>query len=166
MKIYTLVAAVILCAVPVFSQDRISPDEDFWVCQITEATMFGASGISYGGGLALAYGRGASIGFKAAYLVNNIIGERIDVLELNFLLRYNFFGGSSVSGPFIQLTGGQAFFFRQKEGISIPSEWGIISAGASLGWRFPLGRLFFIEPFVRGGYPYFAGTGLAAGFHW
>jgi hypothetical protein len=45
----------------------------------------------------------------------------------------------------------------------MPSEVGTISIGLGVGWRFLLGNLFFIEPAIRGGFPYIVGAGLSAG---
>ena len=154
--------------VRVFAQDQQDQQEvltaaasrnDFWVCPVAEVIMYSVSSTAYGGGLALGYGNGASIGFKAAYLVD--ADGQVTTLELNFLFRWYFLG--SGSGPYLQINGGPAFF-AQYESMAIPSEIGTVSAGLSVGWRFLLGRYWFIEPGIRGGYPYIAGAGLSAGF--
>jgi hypothetical protein len=89
-------------------------------------------------------------------------------LELNFLMRFYFFHMPRAenlghSGLFIQFNGGPALFAREDTHIAVPTDMTLISAGLSLGWRFLLGKHFFIEPAVRTGYPYLAGVGLAAG---
>ena len=98
------------------------------------------------------------MGFRAVYFAD--LEGVFTILELNLLFRF-FFAGP-YSGPFIQLSGGPALFFRQDSTVTVPAEWGMISAGVSLGWRFLLGRIF-VEPSIRGGYPYIAGAGLSVG---
>jgi hypothetical protein len=125
-----------------------------------ETAMYSKTGLSYGGGLAFTYGRGISIGLKTAYFFD--FENSIDVLELGFQIRFFLQGISSYTGPFIQLSGGQVLFFR-RELITIPASWGIIYGGVSMGWLILLGESFFIEPFIRGGYPFLYGGGLSAG---
>jgi hypothetical protein len=165
---------IFLSAYPVLSQDLVSENEEkaaqteerlrpgeFWLGLGGEAAMFGTSGFSYGGSFAFGYGVGVSVGLKAAYFFDNV--ENIDVLELNFLLRFYLRGLTFSSGPFVQVLAGSAVFFRRETGFAIPAQWGIPSAGACFGWRFNIGKVFFAEPYIRGGYPYIFGGGVAAG---
>jgi len=145
---------------PVFSQEKAA-SQDFWLSPSAETAFFSLSANAYGGGLAFAYGTGASIGFKAVFFQNT--EDHFSTLELCFLLRYNVMGG--VSGFFFQLMSGPVLFFTDRAEFAIPSEWGTVSIGISAGWRFLLGRTLFVEPSVRGGYPYIFGAGLSAGFH-
>jgi len=147
---------------PLFALDRIDGREDLWVCSNAEVAFFSVDSVSYGGGLTLGYGKGMAIGLKTAFLVD--IGGQIKTLEFNFLFRMYFFGTDSGSGPYIQLDLGPALF-TEDGGFSLPSEYGSVSAGLSLGWRFLIGRYLFIEPVIRGGYPYIAGGGLYIGIH-
>ena len=144
----------------------LPPENDrqgnFWVSGGIETAMYSDSGFCYGGSLSIAFGKGVSIGGKAAYFINFDTG--IDALEYGFLLRFYFLGISSYSGPFFQLSGGQVFLFRRSSGLLFPAEWGTIYAGAETGWRFLLGKNFFMEPFIRGGFPYLIGGGISAGF--
>jgi hypothetical protein len=85
---------------------------------------------------------------------------------LNFLLRFYFFDrerAPAPSGPFAQFNIGPAILAWDEQKITLPSETVMTSAGLSLGWRFLLGRLFFLEPCIRGGTPYLFGAGLSAG---
>ena len=136
-------------------------EDAFWIVLSPEAAMYSNSSFCYGAGLAFAYGKRVSIGLKAAYFIN--IENRIDVLELGFLLRFYLLSGALNSGLFAQLTGGLALFIRGEEGISLPVQWGTMYGGLEIGWRFLLGKVFFLEPFVRGGYPYLFGGGISAG---
>ena len=139
--------------IPVFGQVTASVREDLWVCPVFESSWYGIVNPSFGGGAALGYGERLAFGLKVMYW-----GDRGEVraLELNFLARFYFFSIAGHSGLFIQLNAGPAIFTK-------PSAKTSISAGLSLGWRFLLGRRFFVEPAIRGGYPYIAGAGLSAG---
>jgi len=151
---------------------------DFWVCTGAETAFYSYSGVSAGASLAVAYGSKFSTGFKAAWFFDT--KNELDALELNFLLRYYFMGGAPwawvkpaerspsaggapSAGPYLQLTGGPAFFFDKEEGVTMPAHWGRVSAGATFGWRFLFGKLFFVEPYIRAGYPYIAGAGVSGG---
>jgi len=140
--------------------DTDSEEGDFWFCPGGEAAFYSVYGVSYGGGLAFGYGKGSSIGIKAAWFMDS---DGISVLELNFLLRFYFFGKRAYSGPFIQFIGGPAIFFDKESVVSMPSKTGVFSMGMSFGWRFLIKEKWFIEPSIRGGYPYLAGAGLSAG---
>jgi len=146
----------------IFALDAAAPREDLWVCPGAEIAMFSFSGAAYGGGMTLGYGNGAAIGIKAAYFLDAL--GNISTLELNFLLRFYLLGAASISGPYIQLSGGPTYFSKDSD-LSLPSEFGAISAGLSFGWRFLIGRFLFIDPVIRGGYPYLVGGGLFAGIH-
>jgi len=139
----------------------IDTSGSFWISSGIETAMYSRTSLCYGGSFTFAYGKGVSVGFKAAYFLN--FENRIDVLELGFLLRFYLRGSFASSGPFIQFSGGQALFIRPKDCLTIPAQWGAMYGGADAGWRFILGNTFFIEPFIRGGYPYIAGGGLLVG---
>jgi len=134
---------------------------DFWVCPGAETAFYSLSGISAGASFAAAYGSKFSVGFKAAWFFDT--QNELDALEFNFLLRYYF--GAPSAGPFLQLTGGPALFFDKAEDVAMPAHWGRVSAGATFGWRFLFGKVFFAEPYIRAGYPYLAGAGVSAGVY-
>ena len=154
-----LSAVLILLPVQVFAQDTAATGGNLWVSPGAETALYSVSGVTFGGGLSLAYGRGTSVGIKTAYFSD--FEGLLGILELNILLRFFFTGQDS--GPFIQFTGGPALFFRQDSSIAIPAEWGMVSGGMALGWRFLLSEILFLEPSLRGGYPYIAGAGLSMG---
>jgi len=135
--------------------------EEFWIGVYAGTAMYSSDGLSIGGGLELGYGKGISIGLKAIYFADS--ASLTDVLEICFLLRFYLFGINSNSGLFLQTNAGQAVFFRREKGLSIPGQWGLVSAGLSAGWRFLLGNNFYFEPVIGGGYPYFFGAGMSAG---
>jgi len=176
-KILLLIFIMFIAALPSFSQEEepvkiprdenMEPDQklifgDFWIGPSIEAAMYNSGTFNIGGGISFGYGKGASIGLKTVYLFDN--ENNTNILELMFLLRFYFFGRDYCSGLFIQIMGGQSLFFRQDE-MSIPTRWGIFNAGINLGWRFHIGKLFYIEPIIRAGYPYFLGFAVSCGVH-
>ncbi|MDR2701685.1 MAG: hypothetical protein LBB72_04570 [Spirochaetaceae bacterium] len=175
-KLLLLVLMILLSALPVFAQDEqaeLDPalsdtdtsqktgKEDFWICPGAEIALYSSTSASYGGSLALGYGRGTAIGLKAAYFTDP---ESDGALEINLLLRFYFLGGDYYQGTFIQFNGGPVLFFSDNQ-IAFPANLGMISAGLSLGWRFLLGKWGFVEPSLRVGYPYLVGGGLSFGLH-
>jgi hypothetical protein len=146
--------------IPLFAQDRASGYEDLWVCPVFEIGLYGVSNPSFGGGLAVGYGDRMAFGIKAVYWGDM---DEVRELELNVLVRHYFFSTIRTEviwhpGLFIQFSGGPVI-------ITNPTKAATISAGLSVGWRFHLGQYFFIEPVIRGGYPYFVTAGLSAGAH-
>ena len=159
MKRMTVVL-LLLCAGTLFAQERGAGD--LWLCPGAEASMYSTVGMAFGGGISLGYSRGATIGFKIAYFVDT---DGLSALELNFLFRWYFLKSMRYSGPFIQFLGGPIFAAPDNGAISVPAEYGTISAGISAGWRFLLGEKWFVEPAIRAGYPYLIGAGVSAGVH-
>jgi len=135
-------------------------DGDLWICPSWETAFYTFSGVSYGGGLALGYGKGTSVGMKAVWF---FYSNGVGVLELNFLYRRYISGRQAYSGSFVQFIGGPVLFYGNNSDFSIPSKTGAFSIGMSFGRRFLIKERWFIEPYIRGGYPYLAGAGLSAG---
>jgi len=144
---------------PLIESKKNSPGEDFWISLGGEAAMYSTLGMSYGGSLSLGYGKGIAMGLKTAFFINE---EEIDTLEINFLLRFYLLGATYSSGPFLQVMGGPVLF-NHRGYFAIPGGSGTISAGLGFGWRFVILDRWFIEPAIRGGYPYVGGGSLSAG---
>jgi len=142
-------------------QSEATEHEDFWISPGAEIALYSPVNLSYGGSLAVGYGSGTSMGIKAAWLFDN--DGQLNILLLDILFRWYFFGPSVNSGLFLQFAGGPAIFFEREEKVSLPVRIGALSAGLTLGWRFLLGNHFYIEPSISGGYPYIVGAGLCAG---
>jgi len=132
----------------------------FWVSAGLGTAMYSRTGLSYGGSLAFAYSRKFSIGMQVAYFLD--LADKIDALELSVLLRFYLQKIFTCSGPFIQVSCGQVLFYKRDE-ISFPTLWGSIYGSIDFGWRLILKDKYFIEPFIRGGYPFLYGGGFAAG---
>ena len=133
--------------------------QDIWLSLGADVSMYSTEGFSYGGSFAFGFGSGSSIGVKASYFFNE---EGIDTLETCFLLRFYMLGRNSYSGPFLQFMGGVSLFNRSGN-FAIPSNSGALSAGFCFGWRFLFADRWFLEPAVRGGYPYLFGGAISAG---
>jgi hypothetical protein len=140
--------------VPVSAQDSTG-FEDLWVCPVFEIGLYGVSNPSFGGGAAVGYGDKMAFGLKAVYWGDM---DEVRELELNVFVRHYFFSTTEHPGLFIQFSGGPVI-------ITEPNKAATISAGLSAGWRFHMGRHFFIEPCIRGGHPYFVTGGVSAGVH-
>jgi len=165
-KKFTLFIFLLLICLPLFAQEQAAQSEttkpeDFWIGPGAETAFYSPVSLSYGGSLAVGYGSGTSMGIKASWLIDP--KGQLNILLLDILFRWYFFGSSANSGLFLQFAGGPAIFFEREEKVSLPVRIGTLSAGLTLGWRFLLGKYFYLEPSISGGYPYLAGAGLSAG---
>jgi len=162
--LFLLVFFVFLSVHTVFAQSedespKASGRGDFWISLGGDTGFYSTLGLSWGGSFALGYGTGSSIGLKFIYFFSP---DRVDALELNFLFRFYLQGIKAYSGPYLQIMGGPSLFIH--DGVfSIPSNHGIVSAGLGFGWRFLFFDRLFVEPAVRGGFPYLIGAGISAG---
>jgi len=156
-----IVHCSLLICLPLSAQEQTAQPEVLWISPCAELALYSPSSLSYGGSVAIAYGSGTSIGVKAAWFFDH--GGQVNVMVFDVLFRVYFFGKAARSGLFIQLEGGPALYFEHEEKISLPARIGMVNAGLSLGWRIPLGKYFYIEPSISGGYPFIAGASLASG---
>ena len=101
-----------------------------------------------------------SLGAKALYS-NDF--KKHHIFDAALLFRWNFYDFSKIkerdSGFFIQLEGGAVFGLKERE----PSKLFMYALGeASFGYRFTINN-FFIEPYLRGGYPVIWAIGISGG---
>ena len=101
-----------------------------------------------------------SLGAKALYS-NDF--KKHHIFDAALLFRWNFYDFSKIkerdSGFFIQLEGGAVFGLKESE----PSKLFMYALGeASFGYRFTINN-FFIEPYLRGGYPVIWAIGISGG---
>jgi hypothetical protein len=155
-----LVIFMFFCVSAGFATEAEFEKGDFWLCPSGEAALYSYSGITYGYGFALGYGRGTSIGVKAIWFPGS---EGVNVLEINCLLRFYFSGNKAYSGTFLQFMGGPTLFWDEMTGFSLPAKVGAFSIGAGLGWRILILDRIYIEPCFRAGYPYAVGAGISVG---
>ena len=135
---------------------RGSVREEIWIAPIVEANLYSISSAAAGGGLAIGYGDGAAMGIRALYYMDL---DNLTVLETTALVRFYISDFKGNSGLFLQIDGGSAFFFKEDTDMRM-----VMSIGLSIGWRFLINKEWYVEPYVRGGFPYLAGIGVSSGF--
>jgi len=158
-KLALFILLLMIC-VPLSAQEQ-KKSEDLWIGLGAEMAFYSPVSLAAGGSIAIAYGNGTSIGTKISWLFDN--DGQLNIVILDFLFRVYFFGSSANSGLYLQFAGGPALYFQKEEKFSLPVRIGTLNAGLNLGWRFLLGKSFYIEPSISGGYPYIFGAGLSAG---
>jgi hypothetical protein len=114
-------------------------------------TVYNASAASWFS-LTLDAGRSFGAGLKAGYS-HNFTG--IGTLEMAVLGRW-YFVSFEKSRLFAQIEAGADLIFYNENTLPAPL------GGLALGWRFLLGS-WYLEPGLRGGYPYLWGAGLGFG---
>ncbi len=102
-----------------------------------------------------------SLGAKALYSYDF---KKHHIFDAALLFRWNFYDFSKIkerdSGFFIQLEGGAVFGLKESE----PSKLFMYALGeAAFGYRFTINN-FYIEPYLRGGYPVIWVIGISGGF--
>ena len=130
---------------------------DFFFAPLAEVIGYGLKNPSLGAGFALGAGNGVAIGLCFLYTIDS---ESLHTIELTVFLRFYLRGPEACTGPFIQLITGAALH-THKHGAFAFAGSGALSAGIAVGWRFPLGKRWYIESSVRAGYPYIAGVGVS-----
>jgi len=82
--------------------------------------------------------------------------NKINVLEPAFLVRH-YFSPDAYSAFFVQFDIG-AFIALEEEGVTP-----MIMSGLAAGYRLPVKKTFYIEPYGRLGYPFAFGLGVMGG---
>jgi len=113
-------------------------------------------GAAFGGGLSagLDINSQFSFGLKTNFSSNF---DAISTLDIAGLFRY--YLPFQFTGLFVQAELGTAVFFE--DGKSYPALLG----GTAFGWRYNFLGNWYVEPCVRGGYPFIWGVGLITGYH-
>ena len=103
-----------------------------------------------------------SLGAKALYS-NDF--KKHHIFDAALLFRWNFYDFSKIkerdSGFFIQLEGGAVFGLKEKRETSKLFMYAL--GEAAFGYRFTINN-FFIEPYLRGGYPVIWAIGISGGY--
>jgi hypothetical protein len=143
MKHSSFVILLLLVAGNIFALDG------FFIGLGAETNANTREGLAAGGGLSFGaeLNEQFALGVKAAYS-NNF--ETLGNLESAAFFRW-----SSQPGFFVQAEAGGAFFFE--DGETYPGFMG----GIAIGWRSALGGNFYLEPAIRGGYPFAWGAGIS-----
>jgi hypothetical protein len=144
-----------LLAAPALS---IPAQEGFFIAPVVETTLFSTAVTAFGGGLAFGYDGAVMLGYRALYFIDP---DGLATLELGIFLRVYLPPGRH-DGFFIQAGAGPCVFIE--EAPLFPPKLSSTSAGVILGWRFLLSSRWYVEPYLRAGYPYVAGAGASVGF--
>ena len=161
-KAYFFFAALLLALFPLHLHAESEKRPDIFIAPLAEVIGFSKEGASFGGGLAIgAEENGKAMGLRFLYAVDS---ESVSIMELNVLMRFYFFEKDTHNGLFVQLNGGCTLFSHERDNGLPEEDAGGFSVGVTAGWRFPFSKYFFVEPYIRAGYPYIAGLGVAAGF--
>ena len=152
---------VLLTAVNMHAQEnqQETTRRTFFAAPVIETVLYGRKPPSIGLGFALGSEDKVSLGLKGIYAIP-LAEEDFTTIEITIFFRV--YTSATASGFFAQLTYGSSIF-SGKSAVSLPAEGGLISIGITAGWRIPLGSRFFIEPYIRAGYPYYGGIGLSTG---
>ena len=152
-KIAFFTILILLCNICAFAQDE-QGEKKAAVGLGAEFNM--NSRYNFAGGAVLGFdfnlSRALAAGFTVTYS-SNFSG--ISVIEPAALFRWYIFGGGA--GLFVQADAGA--YLVLEDGELTP----LFMGGLRGGFRLPLGELFFIEPYGRGGYPFVFGVGVIAG---
>ena len=151
---------IILSLFPAAAQTNNSNLPDIFVAPIVEVLGYAREGASLGFGFIAGAGDGIAAGIRLLYTFDS---DQVNSLSIDVFMRYYFLGMDANTGIFVQPSMGMVVL-NINEAISFPSESGSITVSIAAGWRVLFQGNFFLEPFVRFGYPYMMGTGLAAGF--
>jgi outer membrane protein OmpA-like peptidoglycan-associated protein len=104
-----------------------------------------------------------SLGLKTA-LFDNF--DTLCSYETSLFFRYYLPGlhlPKSTDGPFVQAEAGGMVFFERGYHRFLEA-FPAFSGGLSAGWRFTLGKRWYVEPAARFGYPHIWGLNVMAGF--
>jgi len=138
--------------------------KDFFIGLFAEGIGYSRYGAAFGGGIVFG-GSYDNLGFGISLLYAKD-EEKFVFVEALANLRLYISRVRNNTGFFLQPEGGFVVFAHEDFGIGqfLALEWGVsLVGGISAGWRYPLGAYFYVEPVIRGGYPYIFGASLTAG---
>ena len=161
-SIIILIMAVYVIPVQAQTEPVQAPEQkpvDFFIAPLAEVLGYSIEGAALGAGVMIGAGNGVAMGLRIFWAQD---AEKINTVEIAGFMRFYLQGKEASSGLFAQLTAGICIFAYEESPIT-PAEAGALSIGAAAGWRFPIGKQFYIEPVIRTGYPYAFGAGVSAG---
>jgi hypothetical protein len=163
---------MLLLALPAAAQSaRTGERGEFFLGASAKTAAYSIDGTAFGGGLSAGYDFDiGALGVSLDYLADpDGLATLTPGLFLRFYIPLAFINAEDRfrsdrfrSGPFLQFDFGPSFHAWD---LRLPSGdlSAAVSAGLSAGWRFLLGDRWYVEPALRGGYPFIAGGGVAAG---
>ena len=132
----------------------------FFAAPALEIINYGRDTPAIGGGITLGGGGNISMGISLLFFQS--FDTALSSMETNIFLRFSLRRFEIVKGLFVQVNAGAVLFFSWND-IELPARAGTFSTGIAAGWTFPLGERFYVEPYLRLGYPYYGGIGVSAG---
>jgi hypothetical protein len=143
-------AAQCFCAASLFAIDGFFAGID------AETAANTRKGAALGGGLQL----GVDMNEKFAAGINLSLTSDFDIIttvETSVFFRYYPALPFHISGIFAQIQAGIVTFFEGDKTLST------FLGGLAAGWQFEFGEDFYVEPFLRAGYPFIWGAGVTLG---
>jgi len=132
--------------------------KDFYFGFFAEGLGYSRYSAAFGGGIVFGGGfNGMGLGISLLYAQDP---EKFVFLETLAHFRLYISRVKNNTGLFLQAEGGIVLFANEK--FETADNFSP-TAGLGAGWRFPLGKLWYIEPVIRGGYPYIYGASLSTG---
>jgi len=141
--------------------DLTKPEKqkDLFVALLVESMGYSRYNIAGGGGILFGGSLdGKGIGLKLLYVQDP---ENFIFLETLAHIRLYLSHEKDNTGIFLQAEGGIVLFSYEK--FEITGYYSFVG-GLSAGWRFMMNNQWYIEPFIRAGYPYIFGAGFSTGF--
>ena len=157
-RVLILPVLILLICFTAFAQDETK----FAIGLGPEWNMNSRENFALGGALSFDYNLPVSVAPFAVGVTASVSSNFSDgvVMETMGHFRWYFLGklhSNRFSGLFVQADLGALLIFEDSETTPL------FSGGLRAGFRLPLGKLFFIEPYGRVGYPFMFGFGLMAG---
>jgi len=148
---------------PTRDTDLTKPGQhkDIFVGLFAEALGYSRYNIAAGGGIVFGFNmNGIGFGIHYTYVRDE---ENFNFLEGLYIFRLYLSQKKDNTGLFLQAEGGVVWFWYDDDISNIINCMSFVG-GLSAGWRFMMNKQWYIEPFIRGGYPYIFGAGFSTGF--
>jgi len=138
---------------------KTEKQKDIFAALFAESMGYSRYNITAGGGIVFGGSLdGKGIGLRLLYVQD---AENFIFLETVAQIRLYLSPKKDNTGIFLQAEGGIVLFSYEK--FEITGYFSFVG-GVSAGWRFMMNNQWYIEPFIRGGYPYIFGAGFSTGF--
>jgi len=141
--------------------DLTKPEKqkDLYVGLLAETSGYSRYNTAFGGGIVFGGNfDGIGMGLNLLYAWD---AESFIFFETLAHVRLYFSREKDNTGIFLQAEGGVVFFSYENFEIT---DYSALSVGLRAGWRFIMIDNWYVEPFIRGGYPYIFGLGFSSGF--
>ena len=149
-----IIASITLCLAIGVCAPGLHALDGMFLGMGAEANANTREGMAGGGSFTFGIDANRHIAFGLKAIYSNSF-DTVSSLEIPAFVRW--FPPLQRHGLYVQWELGSSIVFENSKG-----HWTLLgSLGA--GWRYTLGNNWYIEPFVRGGYPFIWGAGITAG---